>query len=103
MKKDEAVDKLDRAGRQIQDMHASAWNVALNPTVHGWGKSILGIASIPVLSAASIGHLVGSAVVRQVPDGTIEKLTEFPKGNADSDKTGGSGASADDASKTDRG
>ena len=91
MKKDEAVEKLDQAGRQIQDMHASAWNVALNPTVHGWGKSILGIASIPVLSAASIGHLVGSAVVRQVPDGTIEKLTEFPKGGDKPGKTGEGG------------
>lgn len=83
MKKHDAVDKLDEAGRRIHDMHASAWNVGLNPTVHGWGKSLLGIASIPVLSAASIGHLVGSAVVNQIGADTFEKMTEFPTGKKD--------------------
>jgi hypothetical protein len=79
MKKHEAEEKLDRLGHQINDLNASAWNTALNPTVHGWAKSILGIASIPVLSTASIGHLVGSAVVRQINPETFEKITDLPK------------------------
>ena len=83
MKKDEVVEKLDQAGRKIHDMHASAWTVGLNPTTHGWGRRLLGIVSIPVLSAASIGHLVGSAVVNQVGADTFEKLTEFPGGKKD--------------------
>ena len=29
MKKDDAVDKLDRAGNKINDLNANAWNVAL--------------------------------------------------------------------------
>jgi hypothetical protein len=77
MKKDDALDKLDRAGHTINNVNASAWNTALNPTQYGWGKSILSIASIPVLSAASIGHLVSHAVVRQINPDTFEKLTEF--------------------------
>lgn len=79
MKKDDALDKLDRAGNQINSLYGSAWNTALNPTRYGWGSSLLGIVSIPVLSAASIGHLVGSAVVRQVNDDTFEKFTTLPK------------------------
>ena len=80
MKKDEALEKLDRAGHHIHNMNASAWGTALNPTQHGWARSILAIAAIPPLSAASIGHLVGSAVVRQISPDVVEKLTEFPKG-----------------------
>lgn len=80
MKKDEALDKLDRAGQEIHSMNASAWSTALNPTQHGWARGILAIASIPPLSAASIGHLVGSAVVRQIKPDTFEKITGFPKG-----------------------
>jgi hypothetical protein len=79
MKKNDAVEKLDRMGNQINDLNASAWNTALNPTTHGWAKSLLGVASIPVLSAASIGHLVGSAVVKQINPDTFEKITDFPK------------------------
>lgn len=75
MKKDEAVDKLDRAGYQIHDLSARAWNTALNPTSHGWASSILSLATIPVLSAASIGHLVSSAVVKQIDPNTFEKIT----------------------------
>lgn len=80
MKKDEALEKLDRVGNEIHSMNASAWSTALNPTQHGWVRSVIAIASIPPLSAASIGHLVGSAVVRQINPDIIEKVTEFPKG-----------------------
>lgn len=79
MKKDDAIDKLDRVGQEIHGMNASAWSTALNPTQHGWARSLIAIASIPPLSAASIGHLVGSAVVRQINSDTFEKITEFPK------------------------
>ena len=75
MKKHEAVDQLDRIGEQINGMHASAWNTALHPTHYGWAKSIVSAASIPVLSFASIGHMVGSAVVRQVSPDVIETVT----------------------------
>ena len=84
MKKYEAEEKLDRAGNKINDLHASAWNAALNPTRHGWASSLAGIVSIPVLSAASIGHMVGSAIVKQINPDTFERMTEFP-----SDKTKG--------------
>jgi hypothetical protein len=76
MKKDDALDKLERAGHTINNVNASAWNTALNPTQYGWGKSILSIASIPVLSAASIGQLVSHAVVRQINSDTFEKITD---------------------------
>lgn len=78
MKKHEAVEELDRIGEKINGLHASAWNTALHPTHHGWAKSIVSAASIPVLSFASIGQMVGSAVVRQVSPELIEKVTEFP-------------------------
>ena len=77
MKKDDALDKLERAGHTIHNAHASAWNTALNPTEYGWGKSILGIASIPVLSAASIGQMVSHAVVRQMNSDTFENITNL--------------------------
>jgi len=41
------------------------------------------MATIPVLSAASIGHLVSSAVVKQIDSRTFERITEFP---SDKDK-----------------
>lgn len=78
MKKDDAMDKLDRAGYAIHDLNARAWNTALNPTSNGWASSILSLASIPVLSAASIGHLVSSAVVKQIDPNTFERITDFP-------------------------
>ena len=81
MKKGDALDKLDSAGAKIHDLHASAWNTALNPTRYGWGSSLIGVLSIAPLSFASIGHLVGSSVVRQVPDDTFEKITTLGTGN----------------------
>lgn len=78
MKKDDALDKLDRAGFTINDLNTRAWNTALNPQSNGWASSILSLATIPVLSAASIGHLVSSAVLRQIDPKTFERITEFP-------------------------
>ena len=75
MKKHDAEEKLERMGHTINDLNASAWNTALNPTSYGWAKSIFSVATIPVLSAASIGHLVGSAVVKNIKADTFEKIT----------------------------
>ncbi|HEU4996983.1 MAG TPA: hypothetical protein VFT29_19330 [Gemmatimonadaceae bacterium] len=77
MKKHEAEEKLDRAGEKIHGLSASAWNTALHPTTYGWVRSIASIASIPVLSAASVGHLVTSAVVKQIEPDTFEKMTNL--------------------------
>ena len=81
MKKHEAVEQMDRMGEQINGLHASAWNTALHPTEYGWAKSLFSAATIPVLSFASIGHMVGAAVVRQTSPEIIEKVTEFPGGD----------------------
>ena len=75
MKKEDAVNRLQETGENINGLYASAWNTAFNPKQYGWASSILSIASIPVLSAASIGHLVTSAVVNQVDSNTFERLT----------------------------
>ena len=80
MKKDDALNKLDAAGNTINSLYGSAWNTALNPTRYGWGSSLLGLVSIAPISFASIGHLVGSSVVRQVPDETFEKITTLGAG-----------------------
>jgi len=52
MKKEDAVNRLDRTGDRINGLYGSALNTALNPTRYGWPSSILSIASIPVLGAA---------------------------------------------------
>lgn len=75
MKKEQAVEQLDRIGHEINGLYASAWNTALHPTHYGWARSIVSAATIPVLSFASIGQMVGSAVVRQVSPELIEKVT----------------------------
>jgi hypothetical protein len=75
MKKHEAEEQMDRIGQEINGLHASAWNTALHPTQYGWAKSIVSAATIPVLSFASIGQMVGAAVVRQVSPEIIEKVT----------------------------
>jgi hypothetical protein len=82
MKKEDAVNHLDRAGEKIHGLYASAWNTALHPTQYGWGSSIFSLATIPVLSAASIGHLVTSAVTNQINPETFEKITD-PLGKDD--------------------
>ena len=79
MKKEEVVESIDRAGEKINDLNARAWNTALNPTEYGWVPSIASIAAIPVLSAASIGQLVSSAVVRQVSPSVFDRISNFGK------------------------
>ena len=74
MKKVEAVESLERAGETIHDLYARAWGTALYPTQHGWAPAIACMAAIPVLSMASLGHLVGSAVVQQIPAEVFDKL-----------------------------
>jgi hypothetical protein len=75
VKKDQAVQSLEQAGETINDLYSKAWATALYPTQHGWGPSIASIVAIPVLSMASIGRLVSSAVVQQVPEQVFDKLS----------------------------
>lgn len=74
MKKEDAVESLERAGTTINDLYARAWGTALYPTQHGWGPSIASIAAIPVLSLASLGHTIGTAVVQQLPPELFDKV-----------------------------
>jgi hypothetical protein len=74
MKKEEAVESIERAGNTINDLYSRAWSTALYPTQHGWGPSLASIVAIPVLSMASIGHMVGSAVVQQLPAELFDKI-----------------------------
>ena len=83
MKKEEALETIERAGNTINEMHTRAWSTALYPTEHGWGPSIASIVAIPVLSLASIGHLVGSAVVQQIPSEVFDKVSDFAKPKSD--------------------
>lgn len=83
MKKDDAVQSLERAGQTINELYAKAWGTALYPTQNGWGPSIASAAAIPVLSLASLGHFVGSAVVQQLPPELFDKLTpDKPSGES---------------------
>lgn len=77
MKKDEAVHNLEEAGYMINDLYVRAWETALYPTQHGWGRSIASIAMIPVLSAASIGQLVSTAVAKQVPSDVYDNVSNL--------------------------
>ena len=86
MKRDEALEKLQRAGNQIQDLNVSAWNTALHPTRYGWASSIFSIASIPVLSAASIGQMVAAAATSQINPDTFEKITTLGQSGTSGDK-----------------
>ena len=79
MKKEEAVESLERAGQTVNDLYTRAWTTALSPTEHGWGPSIASIAAIPVLSMASIGHMVSSAVVKQVPPNVFDSVSNIGK------------------------
>lgn len=83
MKKTEAVEQLDRIGQEINGLYASAWNTALHPTHYGWGRSLVSAATIPVLSFASIGQMVSSAIVRQVSPDLVEKVTEIGDRNGE--------------------
>jgi hypothetical protein len=81
MKKEEAVESVERAGQTINGLYVRAWDTALHPTEHGWPTSIASAAVIPVLSAASLGHMVGSAVVQQLPSNLFDSISNFGKPN----------------------
>ena len=36
MKKEEAVESVERAGQTINGLYVRAWDTALHPTEHGW-------------------------------------------------------------------
>jgi hypothetical protein len=79
MKKEEAVESLERAGSAIGELYTRAWGTALYPTQHGWGTSIACMVAIPVLSMASLGHLVTSAVVQQLPADVFDTISNVGK------------------------
>jgi hypothetical protein len=79
MKKEEAVEGVERAGHTINGLYVRAWETALHPTEHGWVTSIASAAFIPVLSAASLGQMVGSAVVQQLPSDLFDSISNFGK------------------------
>jgi hypothetical protein len=81
MKKEEALDAIDQAGMTIHDANARVWTTALNPTDNGWGPALLSAAAIPVTNLASIGHLITSAVARQVSPRVFEALPDLGKKN----------------------
>jgi hypothetical protein len=82
MKKEEAVESVERAGHTINELYSRAWSTALYPTQYGWGASIAWAAAIPVLSIASLGHVVGAAVVQQIPPSVFDSssMDDKPKG-----------------------
>jgi len=77
VKKDEAVESLERAGQTINDVNTQVWTMALNPTHYGWGRSLASIVAIPVLSAASVGHMVSEAVVRQISPDVFDQVSNL--------------------------
>lgn len=79
MKKDDAVNSLAEAGMTINNLYGRAWETALRPTEYGWPSSIMSAAMIPVLSAATIGHMVSSAVVQQVPADVFDTVSNLGK------------------------
>jgi hypothetical protein len=79
MKKEEAVADLERLGETINDLYMRAWNTALYPTQYGWGPSIASMVAIPVLSMASFGRMVGSAVVEQLPSSVFDTVSNLGK------------------------
>jgi hypothetical protein len=89
VKKEDAVESLERAGHTINDVNARIWTVALNPTQYGWPQSIASIAAIPVLSAASVGQLVSEAVVRQISPSVFERLSNFGQSSTGDSKKDG--------------
>src|SRR4029078_2498860 len=79
MKKEEAVENLERAGETISGFYVRAWDNALHPTDVGWATSIASMAAIPVLSAASIGQMVSAAVVKQVSPNVFDTISNLGK------------------------
>jgi hypothetical protein len=79
VKKEEAVEGMERAGHTIHDLYARAWSTALYPTEHGWAASIACVVAIPALSMASLGHMVGAAVVQQIPPDVFDTVSNLGK------------------------
>src|SRR5437868_5685390 len=77
VKKEEAVEAIERAGLTIHDLNARVWTTALNPREHGWGQSLLSIAAIPIVNAASIGQLVTSVIVKEVPSSVFDTVSNL--------------------------
>jgi hypothetical protein len=77
MKKDEAVAAIDRAGEEISDLNARVWTTALNPSTHGWGSSLLSVAAIPIVNAATIGQMITSVVVKEVPSSFFDTVSNL--------------------------
>ena len=89
LKKEEAVENVERAGQMINDVNARVWSTALNPTQYGWASSLASIAAIPVLSAASLGQMVSEAVVKQISPNVFDRLSNFGQsGKDDGGKSG---------------
>jgi hypothetical protein len=77
VKKDEAVAAIERAGVTINDLNARVWTTAFNPSEHGWGQSLLSLAAIPIVNAATIGQLVTSVVVKEVPESVFDTVSNL--------------------------
>ena len=77
MKKEDAVAAIDRFGEEIHDLNARVWTTALNPSTHGWGSSLLSVAAIPVVNAATIGQLITSVIVKEVPPGVFDTVSNI--------------------------
>ena len=77
MKKDEAVAALERVGMEISDLNTRVWSTALNPGTHGWGSSLLSVAAIPIVNAATIGQLITSVVVKEVPESVFDTVSNI--------------------------
>lgn len=77
VKKDEAVSAVERFGESIGDLNARVWSTAFNPSEHGWGQSLLSIAAIPIVNAATIGQLVASVIVKEVPESVFDSVSNL--------------------------
>ncbi len=77
MKKEDAVASIEGVGHTIHDLNARVWSTALNPSQNGWGNSLLSVAAIPIVNAASIGHLVTSVVVNEIPASVFDKVSNL--------------------------
>ena len=77
MKKEDAVEAIEQFGHTIHDLNVRVWTTALNPREHGWGSTLLSIAAIPIVNAASIGQLVTSVVVKEVPSSVFDTVSNL--------------------------
>jgi hypothetical protein len=77
VKKEEAIEAVDKAGLAISEVNSRMWMTALNPSAYGWGPSLLSIASIPIVNAASIGQLVTSVIVQETPASVFDKVSNL--------------------------